>query len=85
VLGINRIHWLHTKRAKKDEMVKTPLPLKSKVIIEKDKKLMLMEGNGKLLPVFSNQKVNSYLKVIIHSFRIHKNITFHSACHIFAT
>ncbi len=85
MLVINQSHWLHTKRAKKDKMVKTPLLLKSKVIIEKYKELMLMEGNGKLLPVFSNQKVNSYLKVIIHSFRIHKNITFHSACHIFAT
>ena len=42
-------------------------------------------GNAKLLPVFSNQKINIYLKEITAIFEINKNITFHSARHTFAT
>lgn len=85
VLGNNGNHWLHTRRAKTDEMVKIPLLPKAKAIIQKYKELMLMEGEGKLLPVLSNQKMNSYLKVIVSSCGIHKRITFHSARHTFAT
>jgi site-specific recombinase XerD len=38
-----------------------------------------------LFPVFSNQKVNKYLKEIMLQLKIRKNITFHSARHTFAT
>ncbi len=39
----------------------------------------------KLLPVFSNQKVNKYLKEIAEILKINKKLTFHAARHTFAT
>ncbi|WP_439697017.1 site-specific integrase [Mucilaginibacter sp. AW1-7] len=38
-----------------------------------------------IFPVFSNQKVNSYLKEIAHQCGIKKTLTFHIAKHTFAT
>ena len=40
---------------------------------------------GELLPVLSNQKLNSYLKEIADLCGINKNITFHMSRHTFAT
>lgn len=40
---------------------------------------------GELLPVLSNQKLNSYLKEIADLCGINKNITFHLARHTFST
>ena len=85
VLGIDGNYWLHTKREKTNEIVKIPLLPKAKTIIEKYAAEMKYDSSGKLLPVFSNQKMNSYLKVITKACGIHKNIIFHSARHTFAT
>ena len=41
--------------------------------------------DGRLLPVSSNQKLNSYLKEIADVCGIKKNLTFHLARHTFAT
>ena len=43
------------------------------------------EGNNKLLPVLTNQKMNAYLKEIADLCGIHKNFTTHMARHTFAT
>ncbi|MBC8767721.1 site-specific integrase [Arenibacter sp. BSSL-BM3] len=85
VMGIDGKYWLHTQRAKTNEIVKIPLLPKALAIIEKYKDEMTCISNGKLLPVLSNQKINSYLKVIMKACGIHKNITFHAARHTFAT
>ncbi len=85
VLGINGNYWLHTKREKTNEIVKIPLLPKAKTIIEKYADEMKYDPNGRLLHVFSNQKMNSYLKVLTKACGIHKKITFHSARHTFAT
>ena len=37
------------------------------------------------MPVFSNQKINEYLKEIALILEIDKNLSFHSARHTFAT
>ncbi|HEY6913780.1 MAG TPA: tyrosine-type recombinase/integrase, partial [Paludibacter sp.] len=39
----------------------------------------------KLLPILSNQKMNSYLKEIADACEINKELTFHIARHTFAT
>ncbi|MCE2611703.1 site-specific integrase [Flavobacteriaceae bacterium D16] len=84
VLAIDGNYWIHTKREKTNETVKIPLLPKAKEIIEKYKHSQ-QDISGKLLPVFSNQKINKYLKVIAKACGIHKHVTFHTARHTFAT
>ena len=67
-----------TARQKTDTAVNVPLLKVPQAILKK------YEGklpNGLLLPVFSNQKLNSYLKEIGDLCGIGKNITFHVARH----
>ncbi|MEO0505587.1 MAG: site-specific integrase [Bacteroidota bacterium] len=85
VLGIDNRYWIHTKREKTNELVKIPILPKALVTIEKYKKLLEVTNSKTLLPLYSNQKTNSYLKEIAKSCGIHKNITFHVARHTFAT
>lgn len=43
----------------------------------------LIKITSKLPPVYSNQKVNQYLKAVVHLCKIDKLLTFHSARHTF--
>jgi site-specific recombinase XerD len=54
-------------------------------IITKYKEHPQCLNEGKLLPVLSNQKMNSYLKEIADVCGIAKELTFHIARHTFAT
>ncbi|MAU17096.1 MAG: integrase [Muricauda sp.] len=83
--GIDGNLWIHTKREKTDETVKVPLLPRAKQILEKYKDCDERLVHGKLLPVLSNQKTNVYLKEITKACGIHKNISFHTARHTFAT
>lgn len=85
VKAINGHLWIYTKRAKTNEAVKVPLLPKAREILEKYAGEKEKEITGKLLPVYSNQKTNAYLKQIAKACKIHKNITFHVARHTFAT
>ncbi|MEO1486391.1 MAG: site-specific integrase [Bacteroidota bacterium] len=85
VLGIEGNLWIHTKREKTNETVKIPLLPKPKMILEKYRSEEEKDVLGKVLPVFSNQKMNSYLKIITKACGIHKHVTFHTARHTFAT
>lgn len=70
--------WIMTHRQKTDTNVNVPLldiPLK---ILAKYKNNL---PNKVLLPVLSNQKMNSYLKEIGDLCGIDKNLTFHTARH----
>ncbi len=78
-------YWIHTKREKTNEMVKVPVLPKALDIIDKYKGIAQMTNSATLLPLYSNQKTNSYLKEIAKACGIHKNITFHVARHTFAT
>lgn len=69
-------------RHKTDTPVNVPLLKIPQMLLQK------YEGQlpkGQLLPVLSNQKLNSYLKEIADLCGINKNITFHLARHTFAT
>ena len=83
VKGIDGKEWIFIKRQKTDQPVKVPLLDISEYIIEKYKDEMNLDD--RLLPVFSNQKLNQYLKEITKKLHINKKITFHSARHTFAT
>lgn len=69
-------------RQKTDTPVNVPL-LKIPLAILKKYEGQLPKGE--LLPVLSNQKLNSYLKEIADLCGINKNITFHLARHTFAS
>ncbi len=74
--------WIMTHRQKTDTPVNVPL---LNIPLEILKKYEGMLPKGQLLPVLSNQKVNSYLKEIADLCGINKNVTFHLARHTFAT
>ena len=83
VRGIDGDYWIFAQRKKTEQPIKIPLLDKALDIIKKYNNDS--ESNSKLLPVYSNQKINTYLKEITALFDITKNITFHSARHTFAT
>jgi site-specific recombinase XerD len=85
VKGIDNNYWIYTKREKTNEVVKIPILPKALAIIDKYKVLSERIGSEMLLPLYSNQKTNCYLKEIAKVCKIHKNITFHVARHTFAT
>ncbi|WMI43257.1 site-specific integrase [Parabacteroides distasonis] len=70
--------WIMRHRQKTDTPVNVPL-LKIPLAILKKYEGQLPKGE--LLPVLSNQKLNSYLKEIADLCGINKNITFHLARH----
>lgn len=84
-IGIDGRKWLCTSRKKTDNEVRVPLLPKALEIIEKYRKHPKVLSQGTLLPVISNQKLNSYLKEIADLCGIEKNLTFHLARHTFAT
>ena len=83
VRGIDGSNWIYTSRQKTDQPVKIPILDTAQYIIEKYKEEM--KSDEQLLPVYSNQKLNDYLKIIATKTKIHKNMTFHCARHTFAT
>ncbi|MGO1584967.1 site-specific integrase [Mesonia sp.] len=82
-LGIDGNRWIFTHREKTNTTIKIPLldiPLRIlKTYIEP------MKDEEEVLPVYSNQKCNKYLKLIATECHINKNLTFHVARHTFAT
>jgi site-specific recombinase XerD len=77
--------WLTAKRHKTDSLFSVPVLPKAMEIIERYKGDLLCLKKGTLLPVYSNQKMNAYLKEIADLAGISKHLTFHVARHTFAT
>lgn len=85
VVGIDGKRWIKTKRTKTDTRSNIPILKIPQMIINKYADHQDVIHTDKLLPVLSNQKMNSYLKEIADSCGITKNLTFHLARHTFAT
>ena len=85
VIGIDGGEWIFTKREKSKTAVKIPLLGKAKEVLLRYSDITYGSKMDLLLPVYSNQKCNSYLKKIIIKCGITKKISFHAARHTFAT
>ncbi len=84
-IGIDGNKWIFTHRQKTDTASKIPLLPIAEEIIEKYSNHPQCLNESKLLPILSNQRMNSYLKEIADLCRINKDLTFHTARHTFAT
>ena len=84
-IGIDGEKWIFTNRQKSDVASNIPLLPQAISIIEKYKAHPKVIQSGKVLPMSSNQKMNSYLKEIADLCRIDKNLTWHVSRHTFAT
>lgn len=84
-LGIDGNKWIFTHRQKTDTASKIPLLPIPEQILEKYSEHQKCENENTLLPILTNQKMNSYLKEIADVCGINKDLTFHTARHTFAT
>lgn len=85
VIGIDGEKWIFTKRQKTDSPSRIPLLPIALSILKLYEDHLQCKFQDKVLPVLSNQKMNSYLKEIADVCGIHKKLTYHIARHTFAT
>jgi integrase len=83
--GIDGEKWIWTNRQKTDSATRVPLLPPALEILDRYKDDLQCADKGRLLPVLTNQKMNSYLKEIADACGITKKMTFHTARHTFAT
>ena len=84
-VGVDGEKWIFIKRGKSKIPARIPILPTVEPILDKYAGHPIAQQRGTLLPVFSNQKMNSYLKEIADLAGIHKNLTTHVARHTFAT
>lgn len=77
--------WIRKARQKTKNMCNIPLLDDAQKILDRYKDHPYCQTHGVLLPVCSNQKMNSYLKELADICGIHKNLSTHCARHTFAT
>lgn len=85
VRGGNGTLWVHTKRGKTGTECHIPLINSALDILGKYENHPYCIEKNVLLPVYSNQKMNAYLKEIGTICGITKNLSSHLARHTFAT
>lgn len=83
--GIDGEKWIFTHRQKTESATRVPLLPPAQIILERYQDHPQCINNGLLLPVLSNQKMNTYLKEIADACDITKKMTTHTARHTFAT
>ncbi len=84
-IGIDGEKWIFTHREKTETATRIPLLTQALEILDRYKDNPECTNKGRLLPVPSNQKMNSYLKEIASLCEISKKLTTHTARHTFAT
>lgn len=84
-IGIDGQRWIFTHRQKTESPSRIPLLQIPEELIQKYANHPQCINEDRLLPVLSNQKMNSYLKEIADVCGIKKELTFHIARHTFAT
>ena len=77
--------WIRKARQKTKNMCNIPLLDEAQKIIDRYRDHPYCQTHGVLLPVCSNQKMNSYLKELADICGIRKNLSTHTARHTFAT
>ena len=84
-IGIDGKKWIYTRRMKTNTLLRIPLLEEAERILEKYKEHPRVSNSDILLPVYSNQKTNQYLREITKAVKINKELSFHAARHTFAT
>lgn len=84
-IGVDGDHWIYINRTKTDTRSNIPILPIASYLLEKYEDHPQVVNKEKLLPILSNQKMNSYLKEIADACEINKELTFHIARHTFAT
>ncbi len=85
IIGIDGEKWISIQRQKTETPSRIPLLEIPLEILDKYKDDIRCSNKDQLLPIFSNQKMNEYLKEIAQICGIEKEFTFHCARHTFAT
>lgn len=83
--GVDGGDWIVMDRTKTTTECRIPLLDVPKEILERYKDYPVCENKGLLLPILTNQRMNSYLKELADICHIKKNLTMHVARHSFAT
>jgi site-specific recombinase XerD len=84
-IGIDGSKWIFTKRQKTEGPSNIPILPMVQQLIEKYEDHPQCINRNVLMPILSNQRMNSYLKEIADVCGINKDLTFHVARHTFAT
>ena len=84
-IGVDGDRWIYINRTKTDTRSNIPILPIASYLLEKYEDHPQVVNQEKLLPILSNQKMNSYLKEIADACGIIKELTFHIARHTFAT
>jgi site-specific recombinase XerD len=84
-VGVDGKKWIYMRRTKTNTAVRIPLLEEAERILDCYNDHPRISGTEKLLPIYSNQKTNQYLKEIAEKVKIRKKLSFHTARHTFAT
>jgi site-specific recombinase XerD len=85
IIGLDGKKWISIRRTKTDSPTRIPLLKTALKIVERYELHPKCIQNNSVLPMISNQRLNSYLKEIADLCGIKKRVTFHIARHTFAT
>jgi integrase len=83
--GADGKEWIIIDRSKTNNRCRIPILPKVREILKRYEDYPKISNKDILLPVLTNQKMNSYLKELGDICDINKNITMHIARHTFAT